>query len=117
MKEIIKYTKHYIIHFKDSESYPPQEVSNEWWKALMEQLNTQQFVMINWTYYNKFEIKVIKPFEVDDDLEMRKAELIEKQPLHIQKELERRMKNKKNSRDLSFKSLENAIETIKEQIV
>lgn len=116
MKELIKYTKHYIIHFKDSESFSPQEVSSEWWKALMEQLNSQQFVMINGTYYNKFEIKVIKPFEVDDDLEMRKTTLIDKQPLHIQRELERRMKNKKNSRDLSFKALQNAIETIKEQI-
>lgn len=116
MTEIKKYIKHYVIHFKDSENFSPQEVSNEWGQAIMKQLNTQEFVMINGTYYNKYEIKVIKPFEVDYELEKEKQRLINEQEPRVKAELERRLARNKNTKNLSLLAIKNAIETIKEEI-
>lgn len=115
MTEIQKYTQHYIVHFKDSESFPPQEVSQEWWEALMRQLNTQEFVLINWSYYNKYEIRVIKPFEFDDTLEKQKQAALEKESPKVQDEFRRRLW-KRDIKNLSLRAVKNAIETIKEEI-
>jgi len=66
MSEIIKYTKHYVVHFKKELELDPIQVSENWWKQLILDLNKKDFVMVNWEYHNKYNIILVKPFDVQD---------------------------------------------------
>lgn len=65
MTKLIKYHITYIINFKTPEINKPIEVSNEWWIALMKLINENDFVVINWDMYNKYQILNIKKREED----------------------------------------------------
>lgn len=72
MSKIVKYVKHYVVHFKNEEKFKPVEISEEWWKVLMQKLLTDDFVMINWEFHNKYNINYIKPYDIDFETHKRK---------------------------------------------
>ena len=82
----------------------------------MNQLNKQEFVLINWTYYNKYEIKAIRPFEINEQEKQEIDKLINSQEPRVKNEIERRIKLRKNAKELTLWQIKSAIETIKEEI-
>lgn len=90
--QVQKYIEHYVIYFKDDEKFPPQEVSHEWWKVLMQHLNSQDFVMINGTFYNKYEIRVIKPIQVDYEKQKEIERTLWEQNERVQNKVKEYMK-------------------------
>lgn len=107
MTEIIKYNKHYVVHFKKDLELSPIQVSEAWWKQLMINLNKQDFVMVNWEYHNKYNIILIKPFEIQDWV----FQLLEKENKVIQKKVREFMKLYK--KELTIWVMENMIEKAK----
>jgi len=72
MTKLIKYKTSYIINFKDSKEYNPIEIWEQAWKLLISDLNTKDFIMINWDVYNKYLIENIKKRSEDYDLYEKK---------------------------------------------
>ena len=70
MTEIIKYVTSYIVTFKWEET--PIEISNQAGEMLKKDLNSKDFVTINWNTYNKYEIKHIKKRTQEYDLYLKK---------------------------------------------
>ena len=64
MNEIKKYVDSYIVYFKN-ENDEPVEIWNEAGKMLIWDLNNLTFVNINWSAYNKFEIKKVEKRKSD----------------------------------------------------
>lgn len=62
MKDITKYEETYIITYKD---WATEEVSKQGWESLIKQLVDKQWVVINWAWYNRFEIVSCKPIKRD----------------------------------------------------
>jgi len=67
-KEIIKYSVHYVVHFKDEMNFEPVQIWEEAFKVLEEKLKTSEFVKIWGMLHNKYNISYIKPFELQEDV-------------------------------------------------
>lgn len=61
--QIVEYKKHYLIYIKWVED--PIQIWSEAWEHLQKDLmaNSNWFIQINWTLYNRFEIQRVEPFE------------------------------------------------------
>lgn len=108
MNEIIKYNKHYVVHFKKDLELTPIQISEMWWKQLMKDLNANDFVVINWEYHNKYNIILIKPFEIQDWV----FRLLEKENKDTQKKVRDFMKLYK--KELTMWIMENMIAKAKD---
>ena len=82
MNEIKKYVDSYIVYFKN-ENDEPVEIWNEAGKMLIWDLNNLTFVNINWSAYNKFEIRKVEKRTQDYDIikNKKRAELQEQDKL------------------------------------
>lgn len=92
MTEIKKYVKHYIVHYKRELEMKPTEISNEWWQELMKQMKTEDFIMINWVFMNKYNISHIEPYNVDYE-EKKRIEEAKRQDEERKKRIEQFKKN------------------------
>ena len=79
MSKLIKYIRHYIVHFKNEDKFKPVEISEEGGKLLMQKLLTDDFIMVNWEFHNKYNINYIKPFDTDFAKYQKKQNIIKQQ--------------------------------------
>lgn len=61
--KIVEYKKHYLIYIKWVEE--PIQIWSDAWQSLQKDLltNSNWFILINWTLYNRFEIQRVEQFE------------------------------------------------------
>ena len=62
MNQIVKYEETYMITYKD---WTMEEVSKQGWEILIQQLADKQWVVVNWNWYNRFEIISCKKVKRD----------------------------------------------------
>ena len=67
MTNIEKYHTTYIVYFKDKEE-KPIEISSQAGEMLKKDINELTFVPLNWSLYNKYEIKKIQKRNQDYDI-------------------------------------------------
>ena len=61
---LIKYEETYLVSYKD---WTTEEISKTWWEALIKMLVDKQWVIVNWNWYNRFEILSCKKISRDSD--------------------------------------------------
>lgn len=67
-KEIVKYTVHYVVHFKEEWKFEPVQIWADSFKQLEQSLKTSEFVKVWWVLHNKYNISHIKPFKLQEDI-------------------------------------------------
>lgn len=67
MWNIIKYEEAYLVTYKDGTT---EQISKQWWQILIKQLVDKQWVVVNWNWYNRFEIisckKITRDWSIND---------------------------------------------------
>lgn len=91
-KEIIKYTTHYVVHFKEELKFEPVQISEEAFRTLENLLKQSEFVKIGWVLHNKYNISYIKPYELEDSI----INLLKNESESVRENVKKEMKLYKN---------------------